>query len=204
MSMFREVLARDRSREETSNNALVQEVVSRLDELGDVGIERGVNVTEDKKSDNLIFALAGNHGGLQVEIDGLHVGGAVGAVFNRRVTVDKHATFVGCTFLTNDLSQASLVTVKANAKAVFLGCRFQRASNTPVDKTFITVDEDGKAVINGCMLGASDNDTTYGAVDGTGNAIVNNASNAATDCHVIGTVNHTTWSITNSTSTGVI
>ena len=156
MSMFREVLARDRSREETSNNALVQEVVSRLDELGDVVIERGVNVTEDKKSDNLIFALAGNHGGLQVESDGLHVGGAVGAVFNRRVTVDKHATFVGCTFLTNDLSQASLVTVRANAKAVFLGCRFQRASNTPVDKTFITVDEDGKAELSDSVARAGD------------------------------------------------
>lgn len=204
MSMFREVLARDRSREETSNNALVQEVVSRLDELGDVVIERGANVTESKKSDNLVFALAGNHGGLQVESDGLHVGGAVGAVFNRRVTVGKHATFIGCTFFTDDLSQASLVTVQANAKAVFLGCRFQRSVSTPVDKTFITVDEDGKAVINGCMLGAADNTATYGAVDGTGNAIVNNAANAATDCHVIGTVNHTTWSITNSTSTGVI
>ena len=77
MSMFREVLARDRSREETSNNALVQELVSRLEELGEVVIEAGVNVTEDKKSDNLVFALAGNHGGLQVESDGLHVDGAV-------------------------------------------------------------------------------------------------------------------------------
>ena len=111
---------------------------------------------------------------------------------------------MGCTFLTSDLSQASLVTVRANAKAIFLGCRFQRASNTPVDKTFITVDKDGKAIINGCMFGASDNDITYGVVVGTGNVIVNNAGNAATDCHVIGTVNHTTWSISNSTSTGVI
>lgn len=204
MSMFREVLARDRSKAETSNNALVQETVSRLDDLGETVLERGAAVSEPRKSDNLVFALAGPHGGLQVEKDGLHVGGAVGATFDRRVTVDKHATFVGCTFVTEDLTQASLVTVRANAKAVFLGCRFQRASNTPIDKTFITVDEDGKAVISGCMLGATDNETTYGAVDGTGNVIVNNAANAATDCHVIGTVNHTTWSITNSTSTGVI
>ena len=61
MSMFREVLARDRSKEETSNNALVQETVSRLDDLGETVLERGAAVSEPRKSDNLVFALAGPH-----------------------------------------------------------------------------------------------------------------------------------------------
>jgi hypothetical protein len=204
MSMFREVLARERSREETSNNTLTQEVVDRLGELGDVVAPSGSNIVEPKKADNAVFALAGPHGGLQVEADGLYVDGAVGATFDRRVTVDKHATFVGCTFSTMDVGQASLVTVRTGAKAVFLNCRFQRAYDTPVDKTFVTVDSGGKAVLSGCMLGALNNPSTYGVLNGSGNAIVNNAANAATDCHVLGSVNHTTWAIVNSTSTGVI
>ena len=50
MSLFREVLARERSREETSNNTLTQEVVDRLGELGGVVAPAGANIVEPKRA----------------------------------------------------------------------------------------------------------------------------------------------------------
>ena len=201
---YRPLTRSDRSLEDGTNDRLTDRNNEVLQQLGSSVVGFSAPFVEERKADNLVFALTGGHGGLQVRTDGLHVAGAVGATFDRRVTVDKHATFVGCTFSTLDTTQASLVTVRSGAKALFIGCRFQRAYNTDVTKTFVTVDEDGKAVISGGMFSASNSPTTYGVVSGSGNVIVNDAANAATDCHVIGTVNHTTWALANTTPTGVI
>ena len=204
MSEFRKVLARERDASETANDTLTSSVADVISQLGQSISRQGNPIIEDRSVNSLIYALSGEHGGLSVEKEGTHVDGAIGATFNRRVVVGKHATFVGCVFDTMDIEQATLVTVQGGAKALFVNCRFQRNYSTPITKTYATIDLTGKAVFLGCTFASSNNLSVYGVMNAAGNIVVNNAANAASDCNVIGSVNHTTWSIINSTSTGTI
>ena len=204
MSEFRKILAEERTLSETANDTLTSSVADVISQLGESISRGGSPVTEDRNTNNLVYALAGSHGGFRVEKEGTQVDGAIGATFDRRVVVGKHATFVGCVFDTLDIEQASLVTVQAGAKALFINCRFQRNYSTPVSKTYATIDLDGKAIFLGCTFASSNNPSTYGVMNGSGSIIINNAGNAALDCNIIGSVNHTTWAIVNSISTGII
>jgi len=140
-------------------------------------------VDEAKKENNEILVLGGAHGGRSIQKGGTVVQGMPGSIFDKGIVVHKHASFIGCTFQTDDPSQAYLVKVMSGANAMFINCRFYRKFDNPPAQEFAVINTGGKAIFLGCYFAAKGNGTTYGAMIGAGNVIVSNAS-AAADCQI--------------------
>jgi len=146
---------------------------------------------EERVSDNQILLLAGDHGGMRLEMPRTAIQGQPGARITRLVRVNDDATFTGITFVSDGAAAnnaAVLVQVlSATAVVKFINCTFTKhASNTT---TCVTLVAGAGASFTGC--------TFRGGDGATGNPITN--AGVAADCGVVGGRNSTGRIHTNST-----
>lgn len=192
MERFLPIQISERDEVQTSNDRLTDSDTRTLNQMGEQVLSFDSPVTEPKSADNSILALDGAHGGGALGEPNTKIQGMPGSVFDAALTVENHAVFDSCTFVTTDSAQAALVTLAGSSKVVFRGCTFQRTYTHPAALPFVVIPSTAKAVFVNCVFAGSGNSSTYGAMSAAGGTVIVSAA-AAGNVQVAFCVDHTGW-----------
>lgn len=183
MAFPQEQLGQGASLTASNNNQIRSDIADRVSSLGEVVINTGDNLSEDKLKDNSFLLLAGHHEGLTITVEGTTISGQPGTQLTRLVTCSGTPQYLNSLHFvsadnSNNLARLLNLSSKTGVYRI-VGCRFSKQKNHTAQH--VQLASGAKVIFVNCIF------------DGVGPAgnVINVLSGNPIDCHVIGCINLT-------------
>lgn len=177
-----------------SDNLTQNHTLDSVNRVGYDVIQAGSIIKENKKLDNGVYLLAGDHGGFQVEGSRSAVVAAPGSVVKKQITITGQGIITGVSVVCDGNKPA--VVVKSGGRLILKDCHITKVDNLQkvASDSYVLVESGGYATINGCMF--------HGSQSNIGALVYNDDAINPSRVAVVGAVNLTDVLATAYTNVG--